>query len=284
MNSDIARRLGRRSFLSAFGVLTLAACSGGASDIIGSKPLSSAKNPDVVILPCPNCVPTIPTLPTNMSELTPAQVAAMTAAQIKALSSGQIASFSDHQLHYITNAQAFHGSQAKAILQRVAASQGAHGPYPQPPNSGSTPTPPVGYMPPIAGSNFWGWVGGIIGSAVGGAVGATAGAAAGPPGSWIGGLLGGDQGASLGAVLGGGSFDAQYIFWNSDTGAWNGIDLGDCCTGTSENGNTGQTSLDSDGVTVTGSFSASCSPSDAKRRYVDSSGCAGTLTITVIAN
>lgn len=270
MNSGIPRRVDRRSFIGGAGALTLAACSGGAA-LSGLPARTDSLKPGIACAPG-DCAPSGGGLPANLSGLTTAAVAAITAAEIAALSGDQIASFTDTQLHYITQAQAFHGAQAAAVLQRLAHSQATAPPLYQAPGAPPPPTPQP-YTPPTPGSNFMAVMGGIIGGAVGTAVGSLGG----PFGSFLGGTAGS---ALLGYFAGLGS-DASYQFFNSDTGYWDSVDLGDCCAESSENGNTGQSSLDTDGYTVIGSYSSSCD--DAKHRF-DNANCTGTVTVTVIAN
>ena len=266
--------IGRDAFLQRLSVLSFAAvagCAGGAVPTVNEASSRSVSDPDCSNPylatrkgPRPDCV--TGSGPGSISSLSPAQVAALTAANIEGLTGDQIAEFSDLQLHYITNAQAFHGAQASAILARVAA-VGTVAPI-----GGCTPgipttqcvTPPT-YTPPNPGSNFWSWWGGIIGGVVGGAAGVTVTG----PGAIVVGAVGGAAGSTLGSII----FeptDAYYNFYNTNTQEWNSVDLGPASNfeSTTENGNTGQSSLDTDGYQVQGTFNAS----------------SDTVTVTVIAN
>ncbi len=103
----------------------------------------------------------------------------------------------------------------------------------------------------------------MVGAVIGGAIGTVVGSLGGPLVTFFASTTGS---AALGYFSGLGS-DASFNFYNSSEGYWNSIDIGDCCTATTENGNTLQTSLDSDGVDVMGSFDAG----------------SNTATITVVA-
>lgn len=254
----------RKAFIGTAGTLLLAACGGSALPVLSGSTKGSASKPDCSnpLLanrtgPQTNCV-TGPGagLPTNLSGLTAGEVAAITAEQIAVLESAQIASFTNSQLHYITQAQAFNGAQATAIFKRVAA-VGQVLPVPVC-WTGTEATgncgPPPAYIPPNPGSNFWSWFGAAIGGAVGSAVGTVA---TGPAGFFVG-VAGSTAGAALGAYLFGPT-DAVYCFYDSNNGEWMGVDLGPASNfiSTTENGNTGQSTLDTDGYQIQGTFDAS---------------------------
>lgn len=74
-------------------------------------------------------------------------------------------------------------------------------------------------------------------------------------------------GTALGWLLGLGQ-DARFNFYNPNTGYWNYIDLGQCCSFTSTDGDTGTSSLDTDGYQVQGNYNSS----------------SDTVTVTVVAN
>ena len=181
--------------------------------------------------------------PGSISSLTPAEVAALTGAQIAGLSSAQIGEFSNLQLGYITAAKAFYGPvQWSAVLARAVAAQSAAPPLYIPPGDPG-PYQPLGYIPPTPGSNFWGTMGGVLGGLIGTAVGS----------------LGGPVVATFGAVVGGGTLgylsglgsDAGFGFFNSNTGYYEVIDLGDGVTGAGPYGFSATGTFDPSTNTVT---------------------------------
>ena len=241
----------RKLFLSSIGMLSLAACAGGgAPNII---PAAGKSRPSACLLSLSTCGGGGGPTPGNLAELSLAQVAALTTTQIAALTNTQIPTFTDAQLGYVTSASAFHGAQAAAVLQRVAASQQKEAPFYMPPG---VPGPyiPTGYFPPVQGSDFWSNVGSAI-------VGAIAGAVGGYVGGTVIGMFAGAGGGYIGTFLGAGS-DAYFVFYDSNIGGYQSIDLG------SFQSIQNLTQFDSDGVSITGSFDASTS----------------TVTITVVPN
>ena len=106
-----------------------------------------------------------------------------------------------------------------------------------------------------------------MGSAIGGAL------TANPIGAWLGGVAGGTL---LGGILGSGT-EAEFSFWNSDVGQYQAVVI---------SLNPAETMLNSDGVTVTGSYSSACPTMNTARGrgVLDSTSCDGTVTITFIAN
>lgn len=247
----------RASFLSGMGLLALSACSGGATAIPAFRSKQMQIQP-CYTSPCPT--PTLPgptPLPNNLSGLTWQQIQALTTSEVYALNDAQIGSISTSPLAAFTAAQCaiFHGSQAQAILNRAAAAQNG---APSPPPSGTNPPPPT-YIPEQPQNGWWTWFGGLIGGIMGGAIASTYGGPALPIVGPVGVLIGGAAGSAFAGYVLAPGYDAQYNFWNSDLGQYNSVSI---------SLDPAESSMDSDGFTVTGSYD----------------GSNNTVTITVIPN